>query len=126
VESRYLQGCSPRLSQLRTDGLAPRASFEHTEHMLVFMGPISLVVGCQQKLDFSPLLHWLLWERSWVRTHGSISRYAVDYVRSPYSRGQWICSNLLTTVRKVAICGPREIRMVLDHMWTEREKRVAC
>jgi hypothetical protein len=30
------------------------------------------------------------------------------------------------TVRKVAICGPREIGMVLDHTQTERGKRVAC
>jgi hypothetical protein len=107
-------------------GWPPQASIERTDRMLVFMGPVSLVVGCQQKLDFSPLLHWLLWERSWVQTHGSISRYAVDYAGSPYSRGQWICSNLFMTVRKVAICGPHEIRMVLDHMWTEREKRVSC
>jgi hypothetical protein len=76
------------------------------------MGPVSLVTCCQQKGDFSPLLHWLLRERSWVRTRGSISRRAVDRDRSPSSRGQWICSTLLTTVPKVAIRGPREIRMV--------------
>jgi hypothetical protein len=90
------------------------------------MGAVSLVVGCQQKLNFSPLLHWLLRERSWVWTRGSVSRGAVDCVGSPSSRGQWICSNLLMTVRKVVICRPREIRMVLDHIRTEREKRVAC
>jgi hypothetical protein len=90
------------------------------------MGPISLVVGCQQKLNFSPLLHWLLWERSWVQTRGSVNRRAVDCVGSPSSRGQLTRSNLLTTVRKVDICGPREIRVVLDHMRIEREKRVAC
>jgi hypothetical protein len=28
--------------------------------------------------------------------------------------------------RKVAICGSREICMVLDHTQTEREKRVVC
>jgi hypothetical protein len=55
--------------------------------MLVFMGPVSLVVNCQQKLDFSPLLHWLLWERSWVRTLGSVNRRAVDYVGSPFFSG---------------------------------------
>jgi hypothetical protein len=90
------------------------------------MGPVSLVVGCQQKFDFSPLLHWLLWERSWVQTHGSVSRRAMDYVGSPSSRGQWICSNLLMTVQKVAICGPREIRMVERHTQTEYGKRVVC
>jgi hypothetical protein len=50
----------------------------------------------------------------------------VDCVGSPSSQGQWTRSNLLTTVRKVAICGPREIRVVLDHTWTERGKRVVC
>jgi hypothetical protein len=30
------------------------------------------------------------------------------------------------TTQKVAICGTCEIRMVEGHMWTEREKRVAC
>jgi hypothetical protein len=94
--------------------------------MLIFMGPVSLVVGCQQKLDFFPLLHWLLWERSWVQTHGSVSQCAMDYVGSPSFRGQWICSNLLMTVRKVAICGPCEIHMVEGHTWTKRGKRVAC
>jgi hypothetical protein len=35
VESWHLQGCSPRLCQLRTDGLAPQASIERTDRMLV-------------------------------------------------------------------------------------------
>jgi hypothetical protein len=40
------------------------------------------------------------------------------------SRGQWICSNLLMIVLNVAICGPREICMVLEHTRIERGKRV--
>jgi hypothetical protein len=31
---RPLGSCSPHLCRLRTDGLAPRASIEHTDHML--------------------------------------------------------------------------------------------
>jgi hypothetical protein len=46
-------------------------------------------------------------------------------VGSPSSREWWICSNLLMVVRKTAICGPHEIRMVLDHTRTERGKNVA-
>jgi hypothetical protein len=34
VESRDLQGGSPRPCRLSTDGLAPRASIERTDHML--------------------------------------------------------------------------------------------
>jgi hypothetical protein len=38
----------------------PRASIERTNYMLVFMGPVSLVVGCQHKLGFSPRFNaWL-------------------------------------------------------------------
>jgi hypothetical protein len=73
-----------------------------------------------------PTALWLLWERSWVRTRGSVGRRAMDCVGSPSSWVQWICSNLLMTVWKIAICGPREIRMVVDHTRTERGKRVAC
>jgi hypothetical protein len=29
-------------------------------------------------------------------------------------------------MRNIAICGLREIHMVLDHMWTERGKHVVC
>jgi hypothetical protein len=89
------------------------------------MGPVNLVVECQQKLGFFPQLHWLLWERSWVQTCGSVSRRVVDCVGSPSSQGQWTHSNLLMTVRKVAICRPVEIRIFLDHTWTVRGKRVA-
>jgi hypothetical protein len=38
VESWHLQGRSPRLCRLRTDGLDPRASIEHIDHILVY-GP---------------------------------------------------------------------------------------
>jgi hypothetical protein len=90
-----------------------------------YMGPASVVADRQQKLDFCQMLHWLLWERSWVRTHGSVSCRAVDCVKSP-SWGQWICSNLLTVTWKVVIRGPCEIHMVEGHTRTGRRKRVAC
>jgi hypothetical protein len=90
------------------------------------MGPVSLVVYHQQSVPLPPLLQWLAWERNWVRTRGLVNRRAVDYVGSPFSREQWLCPSLLTTVRKVAICGPHEIRMVLDYTRTERETYVAC
>jgi hypothetical protein len=96
----------------------PWASIERTNHMLVIMGPVSLVVGCQQKLDFSSLLHWLLWERSWVWTHESVSYRAMDCVRSPSSRRQWIYSNLLTTARKVTTYGDHLQEAYAGHIWT--------
>jgi hypothetical protein len=72
--------------------------------------PTASMVASGEKLGMDPL---------------SLSE-AKDCVGSSSSREQLSCSNLLTVVRKVAICGPREIRMVLDHTRTERGKRVAC
>jgi hypothetical protein len=45
------------LSRLRIDGLAPRASIECTDRMLVFMDLVSLVVGHRQELGLRLLLH---------------------------------------------------------------------
>jgi hypothetical protein len=53
------------------------------------MGPVSLVAHHRQKLGLSLLLHWLAWERNYVRTHGLVSRHAEDCVRSPFSQEQW-------------------------------------
>jgi hypothetical protein len=50
----------------------------------------------------------------------------MDCVGSHFSQEQWLCPSLLVTLRKVAICGRREICMVEGHMWTERGKHVAC
>jgi hypothetical protein len=126
VKSRRLQGCSPHLCWLRTDGLAPMSKYWTYRSHASDMGLVSLVTGCQQKLVFSPLPHWLLWERSWVRTHESDGRRAVDCVESPSSQEQWIYTNLLMTSWKVAMHWLCEIRMVWDHTRTERGKHVSC
>jgi hypothetical protein len=73
---------------------------------------------------FTPTAQWLAQERNWVRTCGSDGRRAIDCVGSPFSREMWLCSSLLMTAQRVAICGPREIRMVLDYTQTERGKCV--
>jgi hypothetical protein len=84
------------------------------------VGPVSQVVYRQQRVALPPLLQWLDRERNWVRTHRLDGRRALDCVSSPFSREQWLCSSLLMIAFRVAIYGPREIRMVLDHTWTER------
>jgi hypothetical protein len=61
-----------------------------------------------------------------VRIHGSVSRCAVDCVGSPFSREQWDPSKSIGVSQNFVIYGPREIRMVLDHTRTEREKCVPC
>jgi hypothetical protein len=89
VESRHLQGCSPRLGRLRTGRLAPMSMYGMYRSHAGDMGPVNLLVGHRQELGLHPLLHWLAWERSWVQTHGLVSRRAVECVRSPFSQEQW-------------------------------------
>jgi hypothetical protein len=66
--------------------------------MLVFMNPVSLVVAINICLVLPPLLYWLAQERNWVRTHGSVSQRAVNYVGSPFSQEQWPYPTLLMTM----------------------------
>jgi hypothetical protein len=99
MTSWHLQGCSPRLCRLRNVRLVPASKYWTYRPHVSDMDPISIVVGCQQKVDFSPLLHWLLWERSWVRTRGSHDRRALYCVGSLSSWMQWICSNMLMTMK---------------------------
>jgi hypothetical protein len=65
--------------------------------MLVFMGPVSLVVGHRQELGLRLLLHWLARERNWVRNHESVSRRAIDCVESSeiYPNLSTSCEGLL-------------------------------
>jgi hypothetical protein len=126
VVSWHLQDCSPRLSRLRTVRLTPTSKYWTYRLHVGDMGTISLVVGCQQELDFSPLLFGCCGREA---GYGPADRMTVVL---------WIVlgalllgcggsvQNLLMTVWKVAICGPREIRMVMNHTWTKRGKRVAC
>jgi hypothetical protein len=119
VKRWHLQGYSPCLCRLRTDGLAPVSKYWTYRSHTGVMGPISLVVCRQQRVTLPPLLQWLDQERNWVWTHGSDGRCAVDCVASPFSQQQWLYSSLLMTAWRVAICGPCKICMVVDHMRTE-------
>jgi hypothetical protein len=49
-----LGGCSPRLCQLRTNGLILVSKYWTYRSHIGDMGPISLVAGCQQMIDFAP------------------------------------------------------------------------
>jgi hypothetical protein len=126
VVSRHLQDYSPRLCWLRTDGLAPVSKYWTYWSHVGDMSPVSLVAVVNRCLALPPLLHWLARERNWVWTCGSVSRRVVDCVGSPFSREQWSCSTMLMTSWMVAICGPHDICMVLDHTWIECGKHVVC
>jgi hypothetical protein len=126
VESQHLQGCSSRLCRLRTDGLPPTSKYWTYRSHARDMGPVSLVAGCQQKLVFSSLPQWLLWERSLVWTYGLVSHRDVGWVGRPSSQGHGNYSNLLMTMWKVYMCWSCEIRMVWDHTRTDGGMSVAC
>jgi hypothetical protein len=52
--------------QLRTDGLAPRASIERTDRMLVLMGPANRCSMLSIDSWLSLLLQWVCCEINWV------------------------------------------------------------
>jgi hypothetical protein len=83
------------------------------------MGLVSLVAGCRKRVALPPLLQWLGRERNWVRTHGSVNRRAVDYVRSPFSQEQWLCPSLLMTSQKVATYGDYPQEAYVRRTWTD-------
>jgi hypothetical protein len=82
------------------------------------MGPVNLVVGHRQELALRPLLHWLVQERSWVRTRGSVSRCAVNYVGSPFSRKQWDLSKSVGASQKFATYGDHPREAYAGRTWT--------
>jgi hypothetical protein len=118
VKSRHLQDYSPHLCRLWTDGLAPTSKYWMYRSHASDMGPVSLVACHQQKLGLSLMLHWLAWERNWVRTHGSVSRRAMDCVECPFSREQWDPSKSIDDSWKVATYGDRRQEAYVGRMWT--------
>jgi hypothetical protein len=82
------------------------------------MGPVNLVVGHRQELGLRPLLHWLVQERSWVQTHGSVSWRAVDCVGSPFSQEQWNLSKFVGASQKVATYEDRLQEAYVGRTWT--------
>jgi hypothetical protein len=82
------------------------------------MGPVNLLVGHRQGLGLCPLLHWLVRERSWVRTHGSVSRRAVHCVGSPFSWEQWDLFKSVGASRKVATYEDHPQEAYAGRTWT--------
>jgi hypothetical protein len=63
VVSWHLQGCSPHLCRLSTDGLVPANKYWTYRSHVGDMGAVSLLASCQQKLGFSTLLQWFFFGR---------------------------------------------------------------
>jgi hypothetical protein len=118
VTSWHLQGCSPCLCRLRTIRLAPTSKYWTYRSHAGYMGPVNLVVGHRLKLGLRSLLHWLAQERSWVQTHGSVSRRDMDRVGSPFSQEQWDLSKSIGVPWKVATYGDRPQEVYIGHTWT--------
>jgi hypothetical protein len=105
VESRPLQGCSPRLYRLRTDGLVPMSKYlmywSHVRDMSpvnrcsrlstdVCLFPTASMTSRREKLGGDPQIDQPMdWGLCW----------------EPFSQEQWIRSTLLMTMRKVFTYG---------------------
>jgi hypothetical protein len=90
------------------------------------MGPINLVVGHRQELGLHPLLHWLVWERSWVWTRGSVSRCAVDCVKSLFLGSSGICPNLSVPRERLPRTGTARRKRTLGVRGLAWEAYVPC
>jgi hypothetical protein len=111
---RFLCG-SPRLCRLRTEGLVPVSKYwTYRSHDDVY-GPGK---ASSWLPTYAWLCPWLARKRNWIWTHRSINRRAMDCVRSPFSREQWRCSNLLMTTWKVATYGDCPHEAYTGHTWT--------
>jgi hypothetical protein len=94
--SRFPCG-SPRLCRLRTEGLVPVNKYwMYLSHAGVY-GLNKPSSRLSIKVCLFSTASLVVVGESWVRTCGSVSWCGVDYVGSPSSQRQWICSNLLTT-----------------------------
>jgi hypothetical protein len=71
--SRHLQGCSPRLCWLSTDGLAPASKYWTYRSHAGDMGPVSLVTCCRQMFGF---LHCFIGWLGRETGYGSVDRSA--------------------------------------------------
>jgi hypothetical protein len=114
---------APRLCQLRTNGLASVSKYWTYWSHAGDMGLVSLVACCRQVLGLSALLWWLCWKRNWGESRGPLSR-AERWSREHFFLRAMHPSNPIDDLWKVAICEPREIRMVEGHTQTKREKCV--
>jgi Cft2 family RNA processing exonuclease len=74
----------------------------------------------------SSLLHWLAQERNWVRTYGSVSRCAVDYVGSPFSEEQWLCPTLSMTRERLPRTGTARRKRMSSVHGLEWKAYVSC
>jgi hypothetical protein len=117
VESWWLQGCSPRLCRLRTNGLAPVSKYWMYRLHAGDMGPLSLVARCQQKLVFSPYLIWCCGRKA---GYEPMDQMVIEL---------WIVLGalLLRGSGSVQTCWwLRERLLCMDHTWTKRGMCVAC
>jgi hypothetical protein len=97
------------LSLKLNHGLVLTGWWAHPNCKLVLNCVGSPRCSLRQKLQdgnrISPLLHWLTWERNWVRTHRSVSWHVVDCVGSLFSQEQWLYSPLSMTHEKLPRTG---------------------
>jgi hypothetical protein len=107
VERRHLQGCSPLLCRLRTDGLASTSKYWTYRSHAGDMSLVSIVAHHRQKLGLSLLLHWLAWRETRYGTTNRSTDVLGIVSGALFLGSSGIHLNLLTT---------RERLLCIDHM----------
>jgi hypothetical protein len=123
VESRHLQGCSPRLCQLRTDGLASASKYwMYWSHagVMCLVSWYSCVTTWLKPLSPTPRLSWGR-KNDVIQCDGRTSLFLITKTSFGYRCMFHPCGDL----RKVAYADHGRC-MVRDHTRIKCGKRVAC
>jgi hypothetical protein len=125
LASRHLQGDSPYLCQLRTDGLAPVSEYWTYRSHAGDMGSVNLVTYYRQMLDFHYCFNDCVGRETGWRTYGSLSRVG-GCVGSPFIRSSRVHPILMMACERL----PRTCTAHRKHMWGIRgltwEAYVSC
>jgi hypothetical protein len=114
VASWHLQGYSLCLCWLRTDGLTHASKYWTYRSHVGDIDPVSLVAGWRPIFGFLHcFIGWLEREIGYGPTDRSAG--VLRIMSGAIFSGAVTLSSAVDDVRSVAICGPREIRIVLDH-----------
>jgi hypothetical protein len=118
VESRHLQGCSPRLCQLRTDGLAPVIKYWTYWSHVGYMGPnkpSSFVTTWPNRIPYSTVGAW---EEEW----GSSDRWPDQSISGAKTSSEDVGTrfNLVGTYKMLQCMGTACRETYEWHTWTAR------
>jgi hypothetical protein len=104
LANRHLQGCSPCLCRLRTDGLASVSKYWTYRSHVGDIGPVNLVACCRQMFDFYYYFNDCVRRENGWRTCGLLSR-AGFVLGAIFLRSSRAHPTLLMTCRRLSRTG---------------------